>query len=160
MTAIPAATATDKRFSTAGFGAALTYSALFVLCYWPTYFIPAIPSAVMQKSYFFIMLGYLALVVLASRTPLYVPNLAYIFLLPLLAMLTTFFFSVPQFSFFHISVLIKPFLLFLFSCSFYSLLRHNCRHHSSSLLRVLEIILLLQLLLVALQIVFGDVAWF
>lgn len=137
----------------------LVLSSLFVLGYWPTYFVPSIEPDLMQKSYFFIMLGYLLVITFATKTRLSVPSMAYTYLLPLLGMLLTFFFSITVFSSFHLSVLIKPFLLFFYVILFYSLLTEHFNSLSSiKIKRALTIVFILQIGVITLQIIFGDVA--
>ncbi|WP_462177898.1 O-antigen ligase family protein [Pseudoalteromonas gelatinilytica] len=136
----------------------LTLSTVFMLCYWPTYIIPALDDHTVQKVYFFIMLGYFLIVTLATRTTIKVPSTAYVYLFPIIAMLITFCFSVPNFSFFHISVLVKPFLLFLFVVFFYSLFTsHFDAINSDKIKKALTIIFVMQLIFILLQIVLGDI---
>ncbi len=136
----------------------LVLSTLFVLCYWPTYFILSIEPAVMQKSYFLVMLGYLVFVVFATRTTATVPNVAYIYCLPLFAMIMSFPFSIEELSSFHFSVLIKPILLFSYVICFYSLLAENFGFNGAlKVKQALTYIFLIQLIVIVLQIVFGDI---
>lgn len=136
----------------------LALSTIFILCYWPSYFIPGVEDHTMQKVYIFIMIGYFFIVVLATRTIIRVPSIAYVYLLPLIAMLITFMFSVPKFSFFHISVLVKPFLLFLFVVFFYSLLTtHFDLTNSNKIKKALTIVFIIQLLFIVSQIILGDI---
>lgn len=137
----------------------LVLSTLFILCYWPTYFILSVEPTVMQKSYFLVMLGYLSIIVLASKTTLSIPNSAYVYCLPLLAMLVSFPFSIGELSGFHFSVLVKPILLFLYVIFFYSLLVEN--FNVTDILKIkkaLTSIFVIQLVVIVLQIVLGDIA--
>lgn len=137
----------------------LTISTLYVLCYWPTYFIPSIEPVTMQKSYFFVMVGYLILVTLASRAKIQVPYAAYIFCFPLLAMLVSFPFNITDFRAFHLTVMVKPILLFLYVTLFYSLLASHFNTRDCIKLKgALTKIFIVQLIIISLQIVFGDVA--
>jgi hypothetical protein len=137
----------------------LTLSTLFMLCYWPTYIVPGLDEHTAQKTFFFVMLGYFLIVTFATRTTIKVPNVAYIYFFPLIAMLITFSFNVPSFSFFHVSVLIKPFLLFLFVVFFYSFLTaHFDLTDSARIKSTLLVIFLMQLAFIALQIILGDIA--
>ncbi|MEL0647382.1 hypothetical protein V6248_08095 [Pseudoalteromonas agarivorans] len=137
----------------------LVLSTLFVLCYWPTYFIPSIEPAVMQKSYFLVILVYLILIVLATKTNVSVPHVAYVYCFPLLAMLVSFSFTIEHFSAFHFSVLIKPILLFAYVVFFYSLLVENFNlTNGIKIKRALTTIFVLQIIVIILQIVFGDIA--
>ncbi|MEL0633133.1 hypothetical protein V6237_10155 [Pseudoalteromonas carrageenovora] len=136
----------------------LVLSTLFILCYWPTYFILSVEPAVMQKSHFIIMLGYLLVVTFATRTSLKVPNIAFIYLLPLVAMLSSFLFNIPDFKAFHISVLVKPILLFFYVIFFYSLFcAHFCDKTTTNIKSALNVIFYLQLVVIVLQITFGDI---
>ncbi|WP_096041110.1 MULTISPECIES: hypothetical protein [Pseudoalteromonas] len=137
----------------------LVLSTLFVLCYWPTYFIPTIDAAVMQKSYFVVMLAYLTLIIFATRTKVSIPNVAYVYWLPLFAMLISFPFAIKNFSTFHFSVLIKPILLFSYVIFFYSLLVENFKlTNSIKIKKALTAIFIVQLIVILLQIIFGDIA--
>ena len=137
----------------------LVLSTLFVLCYWPTYFIPTIDAAVMQKSHFIIMIGYLLVITFATRATLNVPNIAYIYLLPIGAMFTSFLFNISLFSTFHVSVLIKPILLFFYVVFFFSLLvKYFDDKNNHKIKNTLNLIFIIQLVVILLQIIFGDVA--
>lgn len=136
----------------------LALSTIFMLCYWPSYFMPEVDAHVMQKLYIFIMAGYCLIMILATKTVIRVPNVAYVYLLPIAAMLITFMFNVPNFSFFHISVLVKPFLLFLFVVFFYSFLTtHFDLANSGKIKKALAIIFIMQLIFILLQIILGDI---
>lgn len=135
----------------------LTLSTIYMLCYWPTYFILSIDPAVMQKSHFIVMFVYLITITLCTRTQLIVPNIAYVYLLPLGAMLIAFSFAVAKFSAFHISVLIKPILLFFYVVFITSLLYYNFTVSDNKWIKKnLNTIFLLQILIIVFQIIFGD----
>ncbi|MCF6434954.1 hypothetical protein [Pseudoalteromonas sp. MMG022] len=138
----------------------VTYACIFLLFYWPTYFIPSITPSVMQKFYFIVMFAVLAIGILVTRTRPLVPAISYVYLLPLLAMLITFPSNWEKFSEFHFAVLIKPLLLFFYTFSFFSLLQAHFKITDlKKISNVLFVMLLLQLLLIALQIILGDVAF-
>ncbi|MCF7513912.1 O-antigen ligase family protein [Pseudoalteromonas sp. L23] len=142
----------------ASFPQFVTFAAIFLLFYWPTYFIPSIAPTVMQKSYFIVMLGMLTISILATRTKFALPSLAYVYLLPTVAMLITFPFQWQHFSSFHFGVLIKPFFLFFYTAAFFSLLRtHFQLQDLPKLTKVLLGMMILQLVFIALQIILGDI---
>lgn len=104
------------------------------------------------------MMGYCLIITLATRTDIKVPSVAFVYLLPIAAMLVTFMFNVPNFSFFHISVLVKPFLLFLFVVFFYSLLTaHFTLENTGKIKNALAIVFIMQLIFILLQIILGDI---
>ena len=105
------------------------------------------------------MIGYLLVVTLATRTTLNVHNIAYTYLLPLIAMFTSFLFNVSLFSTFHVSVLIKPLLLFFYVVFFFSLLVKCFNEKDNYIIKnTLNLIFIIQLIIILLQIIFGDVA--
>ncbi|MBH0057957.1 O-antigen ligase family protein [Pseudoalteromonas sp. SWXJZ94C] len=137
----------------------LVLSTIFMLCYWPTYIVPALDDHALQKVYFVIMVIYFLTITLATKTPLKVPSVAYIYLFPLVIMMITFLFSMQYFSFFHVSVLIKPLLLFSFVVFFYSFLTTHFTHaNSGKIKKALTIIFVLQIIFILLQIILGDIA--
>ncbi|WP_158678132.1 hypothetical protein [Pseudoalteromonas sp. T1lg23B] len=112
----------------------------------------------MQKSFFVVMLLVLTASVLATRTRLLIPALSYVYFFPILAMFVAFFFQWQKFSAFHAGVLVKPFMLFLCTLAFFSLLKaHFKLVELPKLGNILFIMLLLQLVLIALQIILGDI---
>ncbi|MBZ9610296.1 hypothetical protein [Rheinheimera maricola] len=144
------------------FSNALTPVALILLflCYWPTYIVPGLPVDALQKAHYVMVALFAVAICWLNGARLVMPKLAVLYLLPLLVYLLVFPQILAVTTFFHIGLILKVFTFSLFIVAVYSVLRKSFNvNNTPSLTRLFYLVLLLQLMFVALQLVFGDTTW-
>ena len=144
------------------FRSALTPVALILLflCYWPTYIVPGLGFDALQKAHYVMVALFAVAVGWLNGVKYVVPKLALLYLLPLFVYLLVFPQILDKTNFFHIGLILKVFTFSLFIVASYSVLRKNFNlENTARLTGVFYVILLLQLLFVLLQLIFGDTSW-
>jgi len=133
---------------------------LLFLCYWPTYIVPGLPVDALQKAHYVMVALFAVLIGWLNGARLVMPKLALLYLLPLAVYLLVFPQILAVTTFFHVGLILKVFTFSLFIVALYSVLRKSFNvDNTPSLTRLFYLILLLQLMFVALQLVFGDTTW-
>ncbi|WP_335903764.1 hypothetical protein [Shewanella algae] len=96
------------------------YFVLIVFCFWPTYFLGGVN--VSQKIYYFVVAGFSLLLSLVSVSRFKLDSFLSIFIGYLFLFFFVFIQDLEYASFFHVGVIVKHFLLFIFCVCFYSIL--------------------------------------